>query len=355
VVNGKLQPSFALETTPYYWVHKKDKQDDSAKFDPFNYMVGNWRDNIVRSLTFSLASSESDTFTFGDIDPGTGYAFGLHFTIFSERLNKNTARQIFAWTSNFQQSFIIDEMISKLKSMASPPEKINYKTQVRNWVRERKKAKSEEYSLQASKLLLLLDHEFHGREISIDDLEEFRQVLTDEGADFLAEINKVPFPITRDGFSLDFALAASGIFQGSEFERFQYAKTSIWVTPSYRFVNRSNPRNIFDVMGVVRLTLNNELVDRANYLEGGLRLQHTWNRFSLSGEAIARYLNRIPEGMEKGYTWRFDVSMDYKVTDNITFKATFGSNFDGNSTYYSDPKKLFAVGGFNFGFGNLFH
>lgn len=38
----------------------------------------------------------------------------------------------------------------------------------------------------------------------------------------------------------------------------------------------------------------------------------------------------------------------------ITFQAAFGSNFDGNSTTYSDPSKMFAIGGFNFGFGEWF-
>jgi hypothetical protein len=39
----------------------------------------------------------------------------------------------------------------------------------------------------------------------------------------------------------------------------------------------------------------------------------------------------------------------------VTIQATFGSNFDGNSTHYTDPKKkYFAVGGFNLcGFSNL--
>ncbi|MBL0199037.1 MAG: hypothetical protein IPP81_02385 [Chitinophagaceae bacterium] len=37
----------------------------------------------------------------------------------------------------------------------------------------------------------------------------------------------------------------------------------------------------------------------------------------------------------------------------VTFKATFDSNFDGNSTHYNDPSNMFAAGGFHFGFSNF--
>jgi len=42
-----------------------------------------------------------------------------------------------------------------------------------------------------------------------------------------------------------------------------------------------------------------------------------------------------------------------KMNNLVTFKATFDSNFDGNSTHYNDPSNMFAAGGFHFGFSNF--
>ena len=110
--------------------------------------------------------------------------------------------------------------------------------------------------------------------------------------------------------------------------------------------------SLLDLIGVFRLTVNNKAdkVDTADYFDAGMKLQFTHNRWSLSAEGVYRHASKVPASVNRKYTYRFVTSLDYKLSDAITFKFSFGSNFDGNTATYSDPKKMFAVGGLNFGF-----
>ncbi|ASW74467.1 hypothetical protein IQ37_13345 [Chryseobacterium piperi] len=155
---------------------------------------------------------------------------------------------------------------------------------------------------------------------------------------------------------LELAVANASMAQDSRWDKLTSAKTAVWLTPSYRFNINKDPEVIdfIDVMAVARLTSNSENVDLSDYLDIGGKLQWIHNKISLSGEVIYRYLTKKPEAVLKNHTFRTAFNFGYKINDIITFQATFGSNFDGNSTTYTDPSKIFAVGGFNFGFGNMF-
>jgi hypothetical protein len=168
-------------------------------------------------------------------------------------------------------------------------------------------------------------------------------------------LNQAVFPLTREGFMLELALANATVIPNNEAKNITSAKTAIWLTPSYRINTRKDPTVIdfLDFMAVLRMTFNNSKVDVTDYFDIGAKVQYTHNRFSLSGEYIARMLTEKPDAVESKWTNRLDLSFDYKINDLITFKATFGRNFDGNSVHYSDPQKIFAVGGVNFGFGEF--
>ncbi len=154
---------------------------------------------------------------------------------------------------------------------------------------------------------------------------------------------------------LELAFANAGIAEQNVWNRFSQAKAAFWLTPSYRFNINEDPEviDIIDAMAVVRMTFNSKLVDSTNYFDGGLKLQWIHNRISFAVEGILRYLTEKPETQTKGYTFKTDISFGYKINDFVTFKTSVGSNFDGNSIHYDDPKKIFIVGGLNFGFSNF--
>ena len=155
---------------------------------------------------------------------------------------------------------------------------------------------------------------------------------------------------------LELAVANAGLAQDNRWKDMANAKTSIWLTPSYRFNINKDPSiiNFIDIMAVARFTFNSKRVDSSDYVDIGGKLQWIHNRLSLSTEAIYRRLSEKPKSVLKKYTFRTAFTLSYKMNDVITFQASFGSNFDGNSNTYSDPSKMFAVGGFNFGFNDWF-
>lgn len=351
IVNNELKPNFAMEVTPYFWFHpkgnEKASQDDSLRFDPLDYITHN---NPLKSLTISLASSASDSFTFGDIQQGTGFGLGLHTTLFSEGLRRKTRLRMICL---LQQEKEFDFMASiEARLMADPESTIN----LHDFLLDLNDRKDDQYKLSTENLVRL--QELIGKvTLSAADLPYVHKMVQDiliETGATLSDINTVAFPLTKEGFSLDIAGAVCGIFQQNQWNRFQYAKTSLWLTPSYRWFNLNNLKQYFDVMAVVRVTFNDKLADVSNYIEAGIRGQATLNRWGISAEGVFRALSQKPEMVQENYSWRSDVSIDYKLSHTVTFKFTFGTNFDGNSTHFSDPKKMFALGGFNFGFGDLF-
>jgi Arc/MetJ-type ribon-helix-helix transcriptional regulator len=186
-------------------------------------------------------------------------------------------------------------------------------------------------------------------------VRKLRDETNDKSKQTIDRVNAYQFPLTREGFLLEFAIANASVAGNNDWNKLQSAKTSIWLTPSYRFNVNKDPEVIdfIDLMAVLRVTINAKNVDSTSYADFGGKLQWVHNKLSVSGEGVFRYLTNKPLNQKKNYTVRTAFTLSYKLNDLVTFKATFGSNFDGNSTHYSDPSKMFAVGGFHFGFSNF--
>ena len=113
-VNGKLQPNFALETSPYFWKHVKD---DSKKFNLIEYISSNnyWQ-NLAKSITFSFATSPTDSFTFGKIPVGTGLGFGMHMQLIQGTVNKKILDKLLATFINTRMAGVLNGIINKLEA-----------------------------------------------------------------------------------------------------------------------------------------------------------------------------------------------------------------------------------------------
>lgn len=351
IVNGKLQPNFAIEATPYYWKHPKTDSGKRVSLYQFIKDDNNVLNNIARTFTFSFATSESDTLTFGDLDPGTGFGIGFRCNLFNGSISRKTL------ISSLIQNKLIDNLYQSLMGQLQVGNDVIVKSSIDKWKETKRKADPDHDAL--------VDHvaDFVRKELGratlkesdIDFLQQKIDAIEDEESKFLATLNQAVFPLTREGFMLEFAIANASIIQNNEAKNITSAKTAIWLTPSYRINTRKDPSVIdfLDFMAVLRMTFNSSKVDVTDYFDIGAKVQYTHNRFSLSGEYIARMLTEKPNTVESKWTNRLDLSFDYKINDLITFKATFGRNFDGNSVHYSDPQKIFAVGGVNFGFGEF--
>jgi hypothetical protein len=354
VVNGKLQPNFAIEATPYYWKHPKD--DTISKRISLYQFLGHkntFLENIARTFTFSFASSESDTAVFGNFDPGLGFGVGFKCNL----VNGNVSRKTMVQLSSLIESKLIYNLYTVIKDQLEVNDEANLNDIINKWKAGKKDKLAGREDL-GNYVIDFVRKELGKVRLTADDinfLHEKMEAIDKLDRDNLSVLNTAVFPLTREGFMLELAVGDAFVIQNNIWKQARNAKTAIWLTPSYRINTRKDPSVIdyLDFMGVIRMIWNNSAVDESDYFDAGLKLQYTRNRFSLSGEYIARMLTKKPDNIQSKWTNRLDLSFDYKLNSFVTFKATFGRNFDGNSVHYSDPGKMFAVGGINFGFGDL--
>lgn len=351
VVNERLQPNFAMETSPYYWGKKKA---GSKKFDVKNYLFNNdyWQ-NIAKSITLSFATSPSDSITFAKIPSGTGLGIGLHLQLAHGKVSENVQNNLLDWYSFTRSQLVLESIIGSVQTGGT----IN---DLNTWLDETMAVGSFKSMPADERALIkqLLLSKYRKNKIKLTDLDPLIKMRDEAKANSqvsIAKVNAYQFPLTREGFMLEFAVANASIAATSSWQNLQSAKTAIWLTPSYRFNVNKDPEvtDFIDFMAVTRVTINAKNTDSSNYFDAGGKLQWVHNKLSLSAESIFRWLSNKPQNQAKAYTVRTDMTISYKLNDVVTFKATFGSNFDGNSTHYSDPAKIFAVGGFHFGFSNF--
>ncbi|MGE8535822.1 MAG: hypothetical protein ACN6OJ_14635 [Chryseobacterium sp.] len=351
VVNEKLQPGFAIETSPYYWGENKNK----SNYENIDYIFSsNYGNNLLRSLTFSFASSASDTLSFGGTQKGTAFGIGMHLQLVQGKPSKKTVKKLTEWYVSSYSSLALMQILESINTRGRIDDLDTYLEEVLS-VGSFKLIEGDQ-----KKVIKLLLRQMIGSN-SLNENDAVRIKSINENLKHVSEItindiNKYTFPLTREGFMLEFAIANASLAVESQWKQFKSAKTSIWITPSYRFnINKDKESSdFFDIIAVSRMTFNAKQTDVSNYYEFGGKLQWIHNRISISGEYISRYLSEKPDTMLKNHTSRMAFSFAYKLTDNFTFQMSMGSNFDGNSTTYSDPAKMFVVGGLNFGFSSLF-
>ena len=351
IVNDKLQPNFALETTPYYWGKKKP---DSKMFNVYDYISKNdfWS-NLAKSFTFSMATSQSDSFTFGRIPVGTGLGLGMHMQLFSGSVSRTVKDNLGSWYLQISTKAVFESITNRLEADKGIDN-------IDDWLDDQLSKGSLKAMEDWEKDIVkdLIKQKIKKSSIAVSDSNKIRQLKEEAGensAIALKKVNNYQFPLTREGFMLELSIANASVAGNNNWNKLQSAKTAIWLTPSYRFNINKDPEIIdfIDIMMVARITINAKNVDTSSYADVGAKLQWVHNKLSISGEGILRYLTKKPQSQLKGYTLRTGFTLSYKMNDMVTFKATFGSNFDGNSTHYSDPGKMFAVGGFQFGFSNF--
>ena len=160
-------------------------------------------------------------------------------------------------------------------------------------------------------------------------------------------------PFARDGFILEFAYSGVTVFQQNQWAQAVNAKNGIWLTPSYRIDlgAEDQPELIqsFDMLGIVRYLWNDKRVDAGNYLDIGLKAQFNRNDWNVSLEGVGRHASEVPADVKSNWTYSWLTTFSYTINEITTLKFTFGSRFDGNTTVYTQPAEMIAVGGLSFG------
>jgi hypothetical protein len=370
IVNGKLKPNVAFEFTPFYI--SKPKDEDSTKFRPAEYILApsNFVQRILKTTSFSLATSESDTVAFGKLNPGTGLGIGIRFLIAEAKPKKGVVNLLKEWNEAVIKASFYNDIISKINSMDDEPATVQaYSSLILDLASDYEKisllnpefnALSYSYSKKiieniASELLNGFQQRgFLPAADMVSSLRGPRDVNLALAKRKLDDINsKGTLPFTKQGFTLEFAAGEALVLQDNQFKKTTHAKTSFWLTPAYRWQLETKKGDIklFDLMGVLRYTLNNtkDSVDVANYFDAGVKIQYTKNVFSFSFEGVYRHVSELPQGFTKKHTWRWVTNFDYKISDLLTFKFCFGGNFNGNVAEYTKAKDMFAIGGLNLG------
>jgi hypothetical protein len=351
-VNNTLATNFAMETSPYFWGKNKPGSD---RFDVVSYIASDdYLQNMLRSLTFSFATSPSDNVTFGTLPAGTALGLGAHVQLISGKLSPKTRTNLLGWFYDSRAKVLFESLINDLED----DEEIS---DLEDWVDTQIANESALKDLpdsQKDAIKSLFLKKIGRNAVAPKDLKSVqlaRDVVARKAKSQIGNVNKYKFPLTREGFMLEFSWATAKIASDAEWSDMTTAKTALWLTPSYRFNVNEDPAiiDMIDIMAVARWTDNDDAVDESDYLDAGGKLQWIHERISLSYEAIYRYGTKKPDDVKKKYTYRTGLTFSYKLNELVTFKTTFGQKFNGTSTEYDDPRKMFLVGGFNFGFSKL--
>ena len=359
-VNGKLKPNIAVELSPYYLINQKDTNSKRLETD-FLKKTGFFK-TIGKTLTLSIATSESDTVVFGKLKPGTGLGTGLRFLLIDGKINEDLR----TWNLKRIKLIFFQSLLARVNILpADTTLNLFYVTldrEMKQFTKESFK-NLDYYGYTDNEIEGLLkdwkdDISYYLATKKVNNnaslsayIYSEQKSLGSEEQDLLKIINAKKNPLAKEGFMLEFAAGQSVVFQKNEWSGIAHAKTAFWLTPSWRINLSKSDITLFDFMGVIRYTINNkkDSVDIANYVDMGLKAQLTQNNWSASLEFISRWASQVPITTKEKYTYRLAAGIDYKISNELTFKFSFGSNFDGNTKTYSDPRQMFVLGGLNIG------
>jgi hypothetical protein len=356
VVNGRLQPNFAMEANPFNWFKKQSKEKD-YRFIANDYLSPKPGPAIRRNFAISLATSESDTVVFGDLQKGMGLGYGLRFTIFPGTVNKATLKNVRDISVKDVQTvflealqFLIDENDDfKYEYLSRAQDLAIAHLQKRTDIPDDLKPLVEKEITQYKSVFAL--------QTKPDEVLAFihkeDSVLQQQIGDAAKGIGMRKEPFARDGFILEFAYSGVTVFQQNQWAQAVNAKNGIWLTPSYRIdlgaEDQPDLIQSFDMLGIVRYLWNDKRVDAGNYLDVGIKAQFNRNDWNVSLEGVGRHASEVPADVKSNWTYSWLTTFSYTINEITTLKFTFGSRFNGNTVVYTQPAEMIAVGGLSFG------
>jgi hypothetical protein len=369
---SQFNPNINIEVTPFYAIPSKNNTLNTYIADSHLSRKGkSWGMQLLRNLALSMSTSQTDTTRFGTYKPGLGLAGGLRFCLVEYKPKTNNVLDSLVlkingdWFGIDAQRFLMRVLNKDNACNGSPPlasvaqnVKAILNNNDNNYTSELKDLVSKKIDFLATKHITCADF--------IDSLTlyvTYIQTISDSSwvsniklADSLAQLPA--------GFRLDFNMAYLGVLPGNDFKTPAPGSIAFWLVPSYKIQQKmkSGKNLAIDLMLIGRLTINQKkndsmYIDTTNYLDFGGKVAFSYNKFSISGEAIYRVASELdhPFTILDKKTWRITATASYKLTNYLSLQMTFGRNFDGKSATFDGAKagSLMYLAGFNLGLASL--
>ncbi|MBW6460418.1 MAG: hypothetical protein K0B08_07565 [Bacteroidales bacterium] len=358
LVNGTLQPNFAMEVNPFNW-NKKEPANNSHSFIANDYFDKRPWPAIKKNFALSLATSSTDSVVFGQLHKGTGIGYGIRITIIPGTVHKPTYNDFQEWaTADSRTIFVrlLQLMLHNLASGADPYESISRAMERAKYALHERKDIPDGMKADISVALDLYKGQFvviQDKNILLAMLDNELDTLTENKTMAAGRINQRITPFAREGFILELAHSGVSVLQNNAWGDAVFARAGIWLTPSYR-LDLSSETDLglvqsLDFLGIIRYIWNDNRVEAGHYLDFGVKFQFNRNDWNISFEGIARNASEVPENISSPWTYSWIGNLSYLITQDITLRFSFGSNFNGNTAAYSEPGGVIAVGGVNFG------
>lgn len=257
---GSVLPrNLALEFAPYWWFYGKDLTWDEYQRNDSPLA------NIGRTLTFSLATAETDFPGLDGATEGTGIGAGLRFSIFKGQPT--------------QQAIDAKEALGA--TLGSIAEKLP------------------------------------------DDPTE-PMLIDDLTAQFAPEMRAYREAIRRrNGFQLEMAGGVAWGYPDDEFSDSQLKSAGAWITPAYRSPSEG-PIGDLQLVGVGRYLYHDLPGDNTSTIDVGGRL--VWTVTGKPFAASAEFVHRFSE--EDGTdSSRYGATIEYQVNSRLAVLLGFGQDF----------------------------
>ncbi len=362
--NAVIVNDFALEFTPYW------AKNHSLSLDEYLYPK-RAVDQLIRNSSFSIASTPN--FLLGDSTATGGIGFGYRTTFYFG--NKRDRQELESYKTNIRQTQKIQtRIISKAEELIENGEVID---------------KNEFLDKMKGSVILALFYTG-----SFQDISEAEEVTNNiyKDAVFLPQLNiNDPDPFLdsfyalvdkhlqagslfnrfksyirdRHGFSVDVAYASLFNFPTNDFTFSVIPRHSVWVTPTYRFLDYFD---FLKVMGVLRFEWYKSDYFRTYFpgmpvfdrnLDYGVGVFSELDKFSFQAELVGRSSNAdIEVGSdengnrlfikETGSDLQYIATFNYSITDHIMVSYSIGNRF---APIQNPSNTLVSLLSLNFGFG----
>ncbi|MFT6923160.1 MAG: hypothetical protein ACJA1C_002170 [Crocinitomicaceae bacterium] len=346
--NFIIPKDFGLEFTPYW---TKDRGMSLKE-----YLFPNFGNQLIRNLSFSLASSQN--FLLGDSTKTSGLGFGARTTIYvSNPKDKDTV--------NMYKNQLNQLQVVRLSIFNEASELIYIQTITDSIVFLNKivpiiESKLVEYGFDLKDPNIIQSQEQLNVELrqNLSQIKGKEDTFLDDFSDLLDKHLKIDesdiFQITekfqsyindRCGFSLDLAYAGLINFPTNNLEFSYIPHQYVWITPTYRFKNKWK---FLKVLGVIRYEWYNlnyyknffptSTIYEKNW-DFGIAASAQFDKFSFQFEYIGRKSSSyIPTGFdqngnetftrEKDSDIQYTGTFSYNLTSQMTVSYTIGNKFN---------------------------
>ncbi len=366
--------NYGIEFNPYLL-------SGMSNFSYNDYIQDNWKKNIWRTFSFSIATNNK--FIINDSITTNAIGLGARITLFQGKVSKSlqdavteankdnlSGLKILSFTNSLITNY---DRSDSLKSAYT-------KSHLLGWILTSTQAyyPSPEYKPMVLKIIT----EIFQKIPSNTTLENIGDVFSDTYIEYIQTtklknlqslLSKVK--TERSGFKMDINYAQAFNFPNNSWEQSESSRLGGWINVSYipakkitKNTDNKDGVSDFEFLALGRVIyVNQDFVDLyqpvdSDYkvgtnLDAGLRIVYDKDKFSIEGEYIHRWnkkkLSTTIDGVnyfawEGDNTNKFVLNLNYNVSSDLVVSYNFGKNYD---SAFNDGGNLISGLTLNLGFG----